>query len=172
MATTKDRIDELETLWRTPVPPGSAPEAATPPAPVERVSLVARLAGRLRAIRLGGRLAPGTALALGLGWVAAIVTVEIALPPPPPARVAPDPALIVALNLLWQLAFYTALAGAAMRRRWGLAASAVGAVTALGLAIACPVSGHHDSVGLWWAAELVAFGALSAASLAALRRRA
>ena len=164
MATTKDRIEELEALWTEPAPPATA-------APVSRPGLVVRLRARLAALRLGGRMAPGTALALGLGWVAAVVTVSIALPPPPPARLGPDPALIVALNQLWNLAFYGALAGAAVRRRWGLAVSAVGAVTALGLSIACPVSGHHESVGLWWAAELVAFGALSAFSVTALRRR-
>jgi hypothetical protein len=171
MATTKDRIEELEALWTEPAPAGPAPETPVSPPAASRPRAAARLVARLRALRLGGRMAPGTALALGLGWVAAVVTVSIALPPPPPARVAPDPALVVALNQLWSLAFYAALAGAAMRRRWGLAVSAVGAVTALGLAIACPVSGHHDSVGLWWAAELVAFGGLSAFSLAALRRR-
>jgi hypothetical protein len=180
MATTKDRIEQLESLWTEPTPAGQAPEApvaapAAPPArrPLARdaATVAARLVARVRALRLGGRMAPGTALALGLGWVAAVVIVPKILPAPPPARVGPDPALVVALNQLWSLAFYGALAGAAVRRRWGLAVSAVGAVTALGLAIACPVSGHHDSVGLWWAAELVAFGGLSAFSLRGLLRR-
>jgi hypothetical protein len=40
----------------------------------------------------------------------------------------------------------------------------------LGLAVACPVSGHHEHVGAWWFAQLGAFTALTGASLAGLRR--
>src|SRR4051794_17468748 len=103
MATTKDRIEELEALWTVPAPARpapEAPEAVAPPAsrPRPGARLTPRLWGWLGDLRLGGRMAPGTALVLALGWVAAVVTVSIALPPPPPARVAPDPALIVALN--------------------------------------------------------------------------
>jgi hypothetical protein len=175
MATTKDRIEALtrgsgeidrprggpgpdwalEELWAAPAH-GPDPRPA-PAAPWRRLAL-------------GGRMSPAWALAVALGWVAAVVVVEVTVPPPPAATLAPDPFLVVALNVIWNLAFFGALAGAAARRRWGLAASGVGAVIAFGLAVACPVSGHHEGVGLWWGLQLAAFGGLAALSAAGLRR--
>jgi hypothetical protein len=175
MATTKDRIKALdrakrdtdrvtdhvlEDLW---VAPARQHGPSPAPAPAPRVPAWRRL-------RLGGRMSPAWALTIALGWVAAVVVVQITLPPPPPTNPAAEPFFAVALNMIWNLAFFGALAGAAVRQRWGLAASAVGAVIGFSLAVACPVSGHHETVGLWWGAQLAAFGGLSALSIAGLRR--
>jgi hypothetical protein len=175
MATTKDRIEALNRGSGDIDRLGAEPETDRTlerlwAEPAHRPTRTRAPAAPLRRLRLGGQMSPAWALAVALGWVAAVIVVEITVPPPPPATLAPDPFFVVALNTIWNLAFFGALAGAAARRRWGLAASAVGAVLALGLAVACPVSGHHESVGLWWGLELAAFGGLAALSFAGLRR--
>jgi hypothetical protein len=172
MATTKDHIQTLDQGSADGGRAGSATTKALEElwaTPAHRPDRVKEAPGR----RLGltGPIGPAWALAVALGWVAAVIVVEVTVPPPPAATSATEPFVVVALNAIWNLAFFGALAGAVARRRWGLAVSAVGAVTAFGLAVACPASGHHESVGLWWGVQLAAFGALAALSLAGLRRR-
>ena len=62
--------------------------------------------------------------------------------------------------------------GLAGRRPLGAWASAAAGATMLAGAIACPISGHHESVGLWWFYELAGAAGLIALSLRAIPRRA
>jgi hypothetical protein len=53
----------------------------------------------------------------------------------------------------------------------GAKASYVAAGLFLAGAIACPITGHHSSIGLWWFYELAGAATLMALSLLALPRR-
>jgi len=61
--------------------------------------------------------------------------------------------------------------GLLARRPSGAKASFVAGGLFLAAAIACPVTGHHSSIGLWWFYELAGAAALMALSLLALPRR-
>jgi hypothetical protein len=61
--------------------------------------------------------------------------------------------------------------GLPQRRAIGAGGSLVAGVAMLAGAIACPVSGHHTGVGLWWFYELAGAATLIALSLKALPRR-
>jgi hypothetical protein len=72
----------------------------------------------------------------------------------------------MALMLAW-----TAMAaGLVARRPSGAWASFAAGVVLLGAAIACPVTGHHQGVGLWWFYQLAGAAVLIALSLRAVPR--
>lgn len=82
----------------------------------------------------------------------------IAIEPPPANPNAPEP-LIGTLLTVALLVVWTGAALAAVRRRpealrW---ASAVGGLS-VAMTIACPLSGHHTSIGAWWFAQLAVSG--------------
>ena len=79
----------------------------------------------------------------------------IAVEPPPANPNAPEP-LIGTLLTIGLLVAWTGAALTAVRRRpealrW---ASTVG-VLSVAMTVACPLSGHHTGVGLWWVAQLI-----------------
>jgi peptidoglycan/LPS O-acetylase OafA/YrhL len=86
----------------------------------------------------------------------------IAIEPSPADPNASEPLIATALGT----AFFVAMVGAGVqagRRRvsaltW---ACAVG-VLAVVMTISCPLSGHHENIGMWWAAQFI----VSAAALA------
>jgi hypothetical protein len=79
----------------------------------------------------------------------------IAVEPPPADPNAPEPLI----GTLLAVALLVAMTGAtwlgARRRVQALSwASAVGALLVL-TTISCPLSGHHTSIGMWWAAQII-----------------
>jgi NADH:ubiquinone oxidoreductase subunit 6 (subunit J) len=98
--------------------------------------------------------------ALFAGLVGPVVAAFcIAVEPAPADPHAPEPLI----GTLLAVALLVAMAGAtwlgARRQVQALSwASAVGAVLVL-MTISCPLSGHHASVGMWWAAQLIVSGA-------------
>ncbi|HLM63811.1 MAG TPA: hypothetical protein VK306_05905 [Acidimicrobiales bacterium] len=115
-------------------------------------------------------LTPGWAAALGFGWPLAFLTVT-ALEPAPVDPAAPVPLVVELASLVFLAALGMTVVAAAMRQGIAAAAAVVTGVVALAFTISCPISGHH-TYGLWWIAELVVLGAMTAVSVAALGRRA
>jgi hypothetical protein len=136
--------DELELLWGLP--------ARTPTRPARRV----------RSTRTLDQL-------VGFGWPAVIASIMLFHPPTNPA--AQEWAYTG-----WATAgLFLALGLGVVAQRLGhitsaLAASTVAGSVGLVLAYECRVAAQH--YGNWWAYEFVAFGALTAASIAALALRA
>lgn len=108
------------------------------------------------------------ALVLALGWPVADYLAR-ALEPLPANPGAAAPVLVVAVNYALLLGLLAVVVAAARRQWWAPAAGAAVGLLGLALAVACPVSGHHQ-FGLWWVAQLGLYGGMTAASLAALRR--
>jgi hypothetical protein len=139
--------DGLEALWELP---------AKPPAPPTAQS-------RLSA------LGPALSRLVGYGWPAVMIWIMFFHP-------ATNPAAEEWAYAGWATAgLFVALgiAGVALwagRRTTALQASVVAGAVGLVLAYECKVAAQH--YGNWWAYELVAFGALTAASIAALVARA
>jgi hypothetical protein len=117
------------------------------------------------------RLSRGWAIALPVAW-ALIFSTAVAVEPAPANPNAPEPVAGVLLGLGLMVA-WTAMAAGLVGRHPGAAwASVVAGVFMLGAAIACPVTGHHQAVGLWWFYELAGAAVLIALSLRAVPRRA
>ncbi|MEO7836923.1 MAG: hypothetical protein ABIS21_04710 [Acidimicrobiales bacterium] len=108
-------------------------------------------------------------VAVGASWIA-VYTLAILLEPRSADAQASDP--------LWAVALFMALIGAlsatgvglARRQRLGLVASVGAAGLALGAAVMCPVSGHHEGIGSWWFLQMGGFASLMAVSLFGLTR--
>jgi hypothetical protein len=164
MATTKERIEELTRAGQAPDDVRDLEAAWSAPAALPRPEHTLRR-------RLLAPIPPLWAVA---GLIAWIVLPQIAfevMPPPSPQALA-EPVPLFASILQWgalglQVA---ALAGFAARRRWGLLASLAAGSVLLGLTVACPISGHHEAVAAWWGVQLACFGALTAMSVAGLRK--
>jgi hypothetical protein len=126
------------------------------PEPLEELSTRAWLRERVDA---------RVATAVGASWflVSAIV---FALEP---ATDESEPLLGVLLGVAWTALFFAMLAGLAMRRRWGLVASAGASIVFTAFTIECPLSGHHQ-FGLWWYGQMACALALVVISFAALLR--
>ena len=117
-----------------------------------------------------GRLSRGWAFALPVAW-AVIFSTAAAIKPPPAHPNAPEPVIGVLLGMVLFSAWTAMVIGLAGRRPLGAWASGAAGLTMLAAAIACPVSGHHESIGLWWFYELAGAAALIALSLRAIPRR-
>ena len=119
----------------------------------------------------GDRLSRRWAIALPLAW-AFIFSTAVAVEPPPANPNAPEPLAGVLLGLGLMVAWTAMAAGLVARRPSGAWASLAAGVFMLGAAIACPATGHHQVVGLWWFYELAGAAVLIALSLRAIPRRA
>jgi hypothetical protein len=75
----------------------------------------------------------------------------------------------VVLSVVFTAAVLVAMAGLALRRRWGLVASLGAAGLLVADSIACPMTGHHQ-FGAWVVVQSVGSVALAGASIRALRR--
>lgn len=125
---------------------------------------------RQRPARVAGSLTTAWAAVLGVGWPIAL-SIATAVEPAP-AQPDAAPALtdqLISLALLTGLVL-TCVAAASRLRSAAVAGTATG-LGAFGLALACPVTGHHQ-FGLWWIAQLCLVGGMLAVSLAALGSRA
>jgi hypothetical protein len=172
MAMTEDRLD---LLTRQPSEPNdhraTVPEgigvAARPAAVIHRPATAA-----VRppiAVRLAEPISTRWAMIAAVAWVV-LLTVGIAVEPPPTNPNAVDPWFVSALGTLLLGALLTTLAGLWMRQRWSLAASLVAAAMLVVSTVLCPVSGHHAGVGGWWAVQLGCGLGLVATSVLAWRR--
>ena len=112
---------------------------------------------------LGERISGGLAAAVGIGW---FVAYEVAGSLEPVTH-QPEPWYGVVLNVgLLGLIAATAT-GLIMQRRWGLVVSVAAAVAFTALAVACPVSGHHQ-FGAWWFGQMACALGVLAGSVVAL----
>jgi hypothetical protein len=116
------------------------------------------------------RLSRGWCLGLLLAW-AFIFSTSVAVEPPPAHPNAPEPLAAVLLSTVLLGAWALMGVGLLARHPSGAKASFVAGGLFLVAAIACPVTGHHASIGLWWFYELAGAAALMALSLLALPRR-
>lgn len=156
MAATEQRLQEirdLETLWERPAHDGGPPAGPTAPS---------------RPTTALGRVSAPWSLGLLGAWLALIETIVL-LEPAPTADVQ-LPLWAGALELGFMGALLAAFGGLAMRTRWGLGASLAAATIGVGIAAACPVTGHHT--GYSWAWEMAGFIGLAAASRYAATRHA
>ncbi|TMK89094.1 MAG: hypothetical protein E6G57_03310 [Actinobacteria bacterium] len=109
-------------------------------------------------------------LGLLLAW-AFIFSTAVAVEPPPAHPNAPEPLAAVLLSTVLLGAWALMGVGLLARHPSGAKASFVAGGLFLAAAIACPVTGHHSLIGLWWFYELAGAAALMALSLLALPRR-
>jgi len=114
---------------------------------------------------VGGRW-PGVVC---LSWIA-VYAMAILLEPPAANPDAPEPLWAMLLFFTLMCALGSACIGLARRQRLGLVASVGAAGLALGAAIMCPVSGHHQAVGTWWYLQMGGFTCLAGLSLVGLTR--
>ena len=91
--------------------------------------------------------------------------------PAPANPNAPEPLIGVLLGMLLFAAWTVMALGIIGRRPIGAWGSFAAGTTALAGAIACPISGHHQSIGLWWFYEIAGSAVLMALSLRAIPRR-
>ena len=119
----------------------------------------------------GERLTRGWCAALVVAW-AVIFSSAVAIEPPPAHPNAPAPVAAVLLGTALLAAWTFMAVGLLARHPTGAKASFVAGALFLAAAIACPVTGHHQSVGLWWVYELAGAATLMALSLLALPERA
>ena len=117
------------------------------------------------------RLSRRWCLGLLLAW-AFIFSTSVAIEPPPAHPNAPEPLAAVLLSTVLLGAWAVMTVGLLARHPGGAKASFVAGGLFLAAAIACPVTGHHSSIGLWWFYELAGAATLMALSLLALPRRA
>ena len=116
------------------------------------------------------RLSRGWCMGLLLAW-AFIFSTAAAIEPAPANPNAPEPLAAVLLGMGLMGAWALMGVGLLARHPTGAKASFVASTLFLAGAIACPVTGHHQSVGLWWFYELAGAATLMALSLLALPRR-
>jgi len=116
------------------------------------------------------RLTRGWSLGLVLAW-AFIFATSVAVEPPPAHPNAPEPVAAMLLGTALMGAWTLMAVGLLARHPMGAKASFGAGVLFLAGAIACPVTGHHQSIGIWWFYELAGAAGLMALSLLALPRR-
>lgn len=116
------------------------------------------------------KLSKGWCMGLLVAW-AVIFSSAAAVEPPPAHPNAPEPLAAVLLATALLGAWALMGVGLVARHPTGAKASFVAGALFLAGAIACPVTGHHASVGLWWFYELAGAATLMALSLLALPRR-
>jgi len=115
------------------------------------------------------QLSRGWCVGLLVAW-AFVFSTAVAVEPPPAHPNAPEPLAGVILATLLLGAWALMGVGLVARHPSGAKASFVAGALFLGGAIACPVTGHHASVGLWWFYQLAGAATLMALSLLALPR--
>jgi hypothetical protein len=117
---------------------------------------------------LQDRVSNGWGFGLLAGWYVLVVVGQIMQP-----AVEDEGAVLawigVALSIVFTAAVLVAMAGLALRRRWGLVASLGAAGLLVADSIACPMTGHHH-FGAWVVVQSVGSLALAGASIRALRR--
>ncbi|MGH8974133.1 MAG: hypothetical protein ACRD0C_13140 [Acidimicrobiia bacterium] len=108
------------------------------------------------------------AAVLAGAWVS-IFSLGVALEPAPTGEEA-FPLVATAFALALMGSWAVMAAGFLQRRRFGAVASAAGAACLVVMTVACPVSGHHSGIGIWWGFQLAGSLTLLGLSRAALAR--
>jgi len=116
--------------------------------------------------RPGDRISSEVALALGVAWFVCY-SIGSALEP---RTSHPMPMIGVVLGVALLVGILTTAVGLVARRRWGLTASLASAGLFVAASVACPTTGHHHGIGVWWFGQMAVSIALVAASMVALRR--
>jgi uncharacterized membrane protein len=177
MATTKERLDLLSRHLPEPndhrarMPEGvgvAAPRGEVRPAAAIHRPATAAVRTPI-GVRLAEPISTRWALIAAGAWVV-LLTVGIAVEPPPTNPDAVDPWFVSALSALLLGALLTTVAGLSMRRRWSVAASLLAAGLLVLSTVLCPVSGHHTGVGGWWVVQLGCGLGLVATSVLVWRR--
>lgn len=137
-------------------------QPAVPAAPT------AAIEKRRVAVGLDARLSGWWAVALVVAWIA-IYTTGVNLEPAPADPDAAPVGAEMAFALGLVSAWVVMAVGLAGRRRYGAAASFVGAVLLVVLTFGCVFTGHHSGIGGWWWFELVGSTTLVGLSVRALR---
>lgn len=143
--------------------------------PADQVHRLDLRPGEPRPPRLGRWLTEGGVvpdhwpMALCLSWMVVYGT-AILLEPRPADPQAADPLWAVLLFTALMAALGATCVGLARRQRLGLVASVGAGGLALGAAVMCPVSGHHQAIGAWWYLQMAGFTSLMALSLVGLTR--
>jgi hypothetical protein len=108
------------------------------------------------------------ARAVGLAWAVGL-PVGVALEPAPaqPDAVPSVLATLLSVSLLGLLALTAA--GLVRGDRWGYAASGAASLLFAGMAVACPITGHHG-MGMWWFGQFAIAVGLMAVSLIGWQR--
>lgn len=132
-----------------------------------RIDTAPRIARRSVADAHAGRLPAAWAAVLGIGWPVALVVGALLEPAPADAQAGRGVATQLVVLTVWTLLAGTVVTAA---RRLPAAARWAGllGVGMLGLAVACPVTGHH-AVGGWWFGQLAITAAMLGAAFAAAR---
>jgi hypothetical protein len=105
---------------------------------------------------------------LAAAWVS-IFGLGVALEPAPTGEEA-FPLVGTAFALALMGSWVVMAVGFLGRHRSGAVASAVGAACLVVMTVACPVSGHHAGIGIWWGFQLAGSLTLLGLSRAALAR--
>lgn len=118
--------------------------------------------------RSEGSLSDGWIRTVAVSWIAFFVALPALEPAPADPSAAPAASAVVLSTVLLGLLAFTA-AGLVTRRRWALWSSLGAGVLLGGMAVACPVTGHHG-FGLWWIGEMALVAAVLGVSAVGLRR--
>ena len=156
MATTIEGLRDAGTS----APDLAPPSLASPPEPVRPRATHASVPR--------GPVSMRWVVAVGVCWVV-LFPLGIAIEPAPAEPDAAEGVLATVVALGFFLALGATVGGLALRRRWGLVASVVAAGILLGMAVACPATGHH-AIAPWWLGQLAIAGTLVGVGRMALRR--
>ena len=169
MATTKDHLDELtEAESHDQEVLAFLREDAAPPTGAVDEPVVA-VPGKPLSEWLTEPISRRWAAIGACAWMV-LLTIGIAVEPPPANPNAVEPWYVSAVATILLLALASALAGFSLRRRWGMAGSLVASGILVVSTVMCPVSGHHTQVGAWWLVQLGCGLGLAAVSTQGLRR--
>jgi hypothetical protein len=104
--------------------------------------------------------------ALPAGWALfaalvgpAVAAFCIAIEPAPANPSAPEPLIGTVLALAYLTATIGAAVLASQRRVGALTWAWIVGALSVAMTISCPLSGHHDSIGMWWGAQFLVSGA-------------
>ncbi|MGH9278622.1 MAG: hypothetical protein ACRD12_11035 [Acidimicrobiales bacterium] len=106
------------------------------------------------------------ALLLAVAWPAA-VAINLALEPAPSEPAGAANVIANSILLVFFVAFVVTEVSAARRRASATTWSTFTAGASIALTIACPLSGHHHGIGVWWFLQLAVCSTMVVLSRAA-----
>jgi hypothetical protein len=130
--------------------------------PVSELTRRRRAVPRLR--RQPGPLPRSWAWAAGVGWPLLLVVMTVAAPEPADPNAVPT-LVDSAASLALMVGLFGTIAAAVIRQAKALVWSTGLGVVWVTTTIACPLSGHHDTMGWQWYTELTSSSSLLLLSL-------